>query len=320
MSLRSYFLVLFSAIVIVNGSFAEEKARVVISSGNITGVYYPTAGAICREINTKDDSITCLVRASNGSFQALSELREGNSNMAIVQSDVANDAYLSTGLMDKEEKFTELRAIAALYDDIFTIIVREDSDIKTTNDIKGRKISYGNSGSGTFSMFNALMKIKDWQLSDFTQVLAVSPSDQPEALCSKEIDVVLFSAAHPNGTIKEIFNNCDARIIALSQSEINKLIENNSSYKHALIPAKLYRNNPEITSISSKATLLTTTRMTNNMAYNITKQMNVNIKELHKMHPVLNHLKASELPLIEGNIPLHVGAKKYYIEAGLLEE
>lgn len=317
---RVFLSLLFITLGISSNAQEFSGRKMVISAGNVTGVYYPTAGAICREINlNKNDDISCFVRASNGSFQALSELQSDKSNLAIVQSDIANDAFNNTRLFAKSKPFADLRAILSLYDDAFTIVTKKDSKINKLDDIKNTKVSYGHSGSGTYSMLNAVMKVKNWHITDFVSIVPISPSDQAEALCRGEIDAVLFSVAHPNGAIKEIFNNCDAKIISLSDEEINQIIKSNDYYKKATIDASIYNTSENIESFSSKAGLFATTKLSNAAAYNLARRVATNIQALRDSHPVLKKLEASDLPKIEGNIPMHPGAKKYYIEAGLLK-
>lgn len=315
------FKLLFTALCLAaSTSVADEtEKQLVISSGNVTGVYYPTAGAICREINLdKTDNLTCLVRTSSGSFQALEELEENGSNLALLQYDIADDAYSRQGLFNQKKELSDLRTIATLYDDIFTIVTRKDAPISNFDEIKNKKVSYGTAGSGTYAMLNALMKTKKLKINDFVSVVSMPPSEQAEALCNGEIDVVIYAVAHPNGIINEIFKSCDAKLISISPNEINAVASINKHYRPAIISKSHYGNPEEITSFSSKAALVATTKLSNSSAYNLARKINKSIPALRNSHPALKTLESQDLVKNEGNIPIHPGAKKYYAEAGLL--
>lgn len=312
---------LFVIFVATSNAFANDSKKLIISSGNITGVYYPTAGAICREVNlSKDKDMSCLVRATNGSFQALSELQGNKSNLAIAQSDIINDAYNATRLLTKDKPQRNLRGVFSLYEDIFTIIVRADSKINSFDDTKNKSVSYGIAGSGTFAMLNAMMNIKNWQMSDFAEVVALSPFEQSTALCDGKIDVVMFAVAHPNGAIQEVTNSCDVRFISLNPQEIKALTKGNKNYVSARIDAGIYNAKNDVHSISAKAALVTRANMSNEVVYDLTKTVFASLPVLRTLHPVLARLDSARMPFISGNIPLHPGAKKYYVEAGLLKE
>jgi TRAP transporter TAXI family solute receptor len=316
------FLLLILLLISTTGSNAHEQnvQKVVIFSGSITGVYYPTAGAICRELNlNKKDQLNCVVKGGNGSFQAINALKNHENNLAIIQSDVSDSAYLANGLLDKSKPFSELRWLFSLYEDVFTIIVRNDSKISSLDDIKHTKISYGSKGSGTLAMLNAIMKLKNWQMSDFLDVIGIEPSAQAEALCDGSIDVVLFSVAHPNGAIKEIMNTCEVKFISLKDKELKDILENNSNYTAATINANMYNIPKPVNSFSAKAALYTTTDLNDKAAYNIVKTIFTNLPNFRTLHPVLNQLEAEKMLILPGNIPLHPGAKKYYLKAGLMK-
>ena len=77
---------------------AKEQQFVTIGTGGVTGVYYPTGGAICRLVNKsrKEHGIRCSVESTGGSTYNLNTIRAGEMDMGIAQSDWQYHAWKGT--------------------------------------------------------------------------------------------------------------------------------------------------------------------------------------------------------------------------------
>src|SRR5262249_10559610 len=87
--------------------------------------------------------------ASNGSVANVAAIASGSMQSAFTQSDVAYWAFNGTGIYDGRPKIDVLRAIANLYPESFHLVVRKGSGIKTMADLKGKRVSLDEPGSGT---------------------------------------------------------------------------------------------------------------------------------------------------------------------------
>lgn len=69
-----------------------------IGTGGITGVCYPTGGAICRLTNksAKEHGIRCSVESTGGSVYNINTIRAGELDMGVAQSDWQYHAYNGT--------------------------------------------------------------------------------------------------------------------------------------------------------------------------------------------------------------------------------
>ena len=74
-------------------AFAEDF--ITIGTGGVTGVYYPTGGAICRLVNKgrKEHGIRCSVESTGGSVYNINTIREGELEFGVAQSDWQYHAY-----------------------------------------------------------------------------------------------------------------------------------------------------------------------------------------------------------------------------------
>ena len=95
-----------------NSGSAEGKQYVTIGTGGVTGVYYPTGGAISKMVNKKGDeyNLKATVESTGGSVYNVNAIMSGDLEFGIVQSDRQYQAY--EGLADWDgDAQKKLRAV-----------------------------------------------------------------------------------------------------------------------------------------------------------------------------------------------------------------
>lgn len=303
-------------------SFAATK-YVSIGTGAITGVYYPSGGAICRLLNRgrKEHGIRCSVESTGGSVSNLNAIRNGAIDFGISQSDWQYHAYNGTGFFSDQKPFKELRSVFSLYSETFTMAVLEKSDIKKTDDMVGKRINFGPQGSGMYATMEVLMAAKGWTKQTFSTVTYLQPSEQPRALCDGKIDVMIYASGNPNGVLQEATQACKVRIISIDRESIDKLIQTNSFYVKAIIPGGMYAGNPgNIETFGVKASLVTSEKTNADVVYNITKAVFENFDNFKTLHPVFSSLKKEDMVREGNSAPLHPGALRYFKESKMIKE
>ena len=307
-----------------SSALAASTKYINIATGSITGVYYPAGGAICRFVNRgrKDHNIRCSAESTGGSVANLNSLRKNTTDFAIVQSDWQYHAYNGTGFFADQEPFKNIRSIFSLYTETFTLGVLDNSGIKKLDDIAGKKVNFGPQGSGMYATMEVLSKVKGWSKSSFSAVTNLDPSDQVPALCSGKIDVMIYTSGNPNGVLQEATQNvnpkCKVKILSVDKETLDKLTKLNPFYVKAIIPGGMYRGNPDdIETFGVKATVVTSSQVSDDVVYNVTKAVFSDFDNFKTLHPVFSALNKKDI-IREGNFaPLHPGSIRYYKEAGL---
>jgi len=302
---------------------AEQKF-ITIGTGGVTGVYYPTGGAICRLVNKgrKEHGIRCSVESTGGSIYNINTIRAGELDMGVAQSDWQYHAYHGTGKESfiKAGPFKGLRAVFSVHPEPFTVVARKDSGIKKFGDLKGKRVNIGNPGSGQRGTMEVVMKAMGWTKDDFALASELKSSEQSKALCDNKIDAMIFTVGHPSGSIKEATTSCDSVIVEVSGAAVEKLVKDNSYYRIATIPGGMYRGNPKDTkTFGVGATFVSSTKAPANTVYQVVKAVFENFDSFKKLHPAFGVLKKEEMIMDGLSAPLHDGAAKYYKEAGLLK-
>ena len=316
--------VLFGFVVLMGASPAPVKAEtqfVTIGTGGVTGVYYPTGGAICRLVNKtrKEHGIRCTVESTGGSVYNLNTIRAGELDMGVAQSDWQYHAYNGTSKFEAQGPNKDLRAVFSVHPEPFTVVARKDSGIKTFEDLKGKRVNIGNPGSGQRGTMEVVMAAYGWTKDDFKLASELKSAEQSSALCDNKIDAMVFTVGHPSGSIKEASTSCDSVIVEVAGPKIDKLVNDNDYYRTAIIPGGMYRGNPNDTkTFGVGATFVTSAKVPDEVIYIVVKSVFENFDQFKKLHPAFVVLKKEEMITDGLSAPLHDGAVKYYKEAGLM--
>ncbi len=290
-----------------------------IGTGGITGVYYPTGGAIAKMINVKreDYDIRATVEATGGSVFNINAVMSGDLEFGVVQSDRQYQA--THGLAEWEgAPQKDLRAVFSIHPESVTLCAAVDSGVTDIKDLKGKRVNIGNPGSGQRQ--NSIDALEanglDWE-TDITAE-QVKASEAPGLLQDGRLDAFFYTVGHPSGAFKEATAGATkVRFVAISNVEaiVKKFPYNVRSF----VPVDHYpgaQNDKNVPTFGVKATLVTSAKVPANVVYAMTKEVFDNFESFKKLHPAYAVL--TKEGMLEGlSAPVHEGAMKYYKEVGL---
>ncbi|MBN2906856.1 MAG: TAXI family TRAP transporter solute-binding subunit [Rhodobacteraceae bacterium] len=315
-----------TAATLVVGAMAAPMAMaeefITIGTGGVTGVYYPTGGAICRLVNKgrKEHGIRCSVESTGGSVYNINTIRAGELEFGVAQSDWQYHAYNGTSKFEEAGPFTELRAVFSIHPEPFTVVARADAGIKTFDDLKGKRVNIGNPGSGQRGTMEVVMAAKGWTMDDLGLATELKAAEQSAALCDNQIDAMIYTVGHPSGSIQEATTACDSVLVSVNGPTIEGLIADNPFYRAATIPGGMYRGTDEdVQTFGVGATLVTSTAVSDEAVYTVVKSVFDNFEDFKKLHPAFANLKPEEMIKDGLSAPLHDGAAKYYREMGWID-
>lgn len=313
--------------IIFHAGYAPAPAHakttfVAIGTGGITGVYYPTGGAVSKMINKKRKQygIRCTVESTSGSVFNVNAVMSGDLEFGIVQSDRQYQAW--HGLAEWKDKGPQknLRAIFSVHPESVTLVAAEDAGIKTILDLKGKRVNIGNPGSGQRQ--NAIDALAAAGIDYEKDLMAesVKASEAPGLLQDGRIDAFFYTVGHPSGAIKEATAG-KRKVQIVSITTIDELLSRFPYYAASSIPIKLYpnaTNKGDVSTFGVKATFVTSARVPDDLVYIMTKEVFDNLEEFKKLHPAYEVLTKKNM--LQGlSATIHPGAMKYYKEAGLFK-
>jgi len=213
-----------------------------------------------------------------------------------------------------------LRAVFSVHGEPFTVVARRDSGVKTFDDLKGKRVNVGNPGSGQRATMSVVLETLGWSEKDFSLASELKSSEQAAALGDNKVDAIVFTAGHPNGSIQEATTTTDAVLVPVTGPKIDALVSKNAYYATATVPGGMYKGNKnDVKTFGVKATFVSSTKVSDDVVYQVVKSVFDNFRRFKKLHPAFAHLKESDM--ISGGLsaPLHPGAIKYYKEKGWMK-
>ncbi len=300
------------------GTAQAQQQFISIGTGGVTGVYYPTGGAICRLVNKnrKEHGIRCSAESTGGSIYNINTIRAGELEFGVAQSDWQFHAYNGTSKFEEQGKFENLRAVFSVHPEPVTILARTDAGIDNISDIKGKRLNIGNPGSGTRGTWEVIEEAMGWERKDLKLASEMKSAETGQALCDGKIDAYFWLVGHPSALTQESLATCDSKLVNATGDEIAKLVADNPYYREATIPAGMYNNEEDITTFGVGATFVSSADVPEEVVYVVVKAVFENFDSFKKLHPAFANLTEEQMIADSLSAPLHDGAAKYYKERG----
>jgi len=302
-------------------AFAADQNFVTIGTGGVTGVYYPTGGAICRLVNKgrKEHGVRCSVESTGGSVYNINTIRGGELDMGVAQSDWQYHAYNGSGKQAFIDAgpYKELRAVFSVHPEPISIVARKDAGIKHISDLKNKRVNIGNAGSGTEATWNVVWDAMGMSNDDLKLAAQMKSSETPGALCDNKIDAFFWLVGNPAALNKEATTTCDANFVEVSGKGVDALVKKFPFYGTTVIPGGMYTGNPDDTpTFGVLATFVSSTATPADTIYAVVKSVFDNFEDFKKLHPAFAYLTEKDMISKGISAPLHEGAIRYYKERG----
>jgi hypothetical protein len=298
-------------------SAVAQQQFISIGTGGVTGVYYPTGGAICRLVNKdrKEHGIRCSAESTGGSVYNVNTIQAGELEFGVAQSDVQANAYQGKAQWEGKP-FEDLRAVFSVHPEPLTTLARSDSGITGLGDLKGKRVNIGNPGSGQRATWELMEEEGIVDRDDLALAAEMKSAEVGQALCDGKIDAYFWLVGHPSALTQETLATCDAVLVNIEGDAIDALVEKYPYFRKATIPAGMYGDNPEVHTFGVGATFVTSAKVPDDVVYTVVKAVFDNIDQFRALHPAFAHLKEEEMIKDGLSAPLHPGAVKYYKERG----
>lgn len=284
-----------------------------LGTGNLGGNYYSYGNALAGILKTEDSDLVIDVKTTAGSAANLRLLQKGFLDMAIVQSDTLYDAYTGNGVFDGEA-CSGVRAVAGLYTEECQIVVRNDSDIWTVEDLYGKSVSVGEEESGVMQNAEQILLANGITFSRM-DTKYLSFSDSAAALKNGEIDAFFCTAGAPTTSVQELSKEVDIRILSIDERTCQQLINEYPSYSQCIIPAGTYEGQEDdINTLGVKAVLVVSNKVSDDFVTFVVENIFSHSAELQyatSAQEIDINFATSAIP-----VPFHNGASSYYEQKG----
>ncbi|MBF9059452.1 TAXI family TRAP transporter solute-binding subunit [Rhodobacterales bacterium HKCCSP123] len=315
-------LTAFAVATALGGTAAPaQETFVTIGTGGQTGVYFVVGQSIARLVNrgTETHGIRVTAPSTGGSIANINSIMAGDMEMGVAQSDWQFHAYNGTSQFEGNQ-FSDLRAVFSVHPEPFTVVARADSGITTFDDLRGARVNIGAPGSGQRATMEIVMNALGWTMDDFALASELAPAEQSAALGDNNVDAIIYTVGHPNGSIQEATSTVDARLIPVEGGPIDDLVAANPYYAYTTIPGGMYAGTDEdVTTFGVRATFVTSAAVPDEVVYTMVAAVFDNFDRFRSLHPAFANLQEEEMISLGLSAPLHPGAERYYRERGWIE-
>ncbi|MDA9723129.1 TAXI family TRAP transporter solute-binding subunit [Candidatus Pelagibacter sp.] len=328
---KSSLLILFLMIGLSGKSFAQELKFFTIGTGGTAYTYYPVGGMIANAISKPPGSRECgkggscgvpnLIASavsSRGSVDNVNAIISGLRNSGFAQSDVAYWAYTGTGTMEGKEPAKDLRTIAALFQEHIHLVALKKSNINSVKDLKGKRVSLDEPGSGTYVDAKLILESNGLSTSD-VKAEALKGKAATDALRNGKVDAIFVVAGYPTGAIVELASAVDIKLVPIDGAGAKALTSKYGFFSESPIPSGTYEGVDQVNTVAVGAQWFTSAKEDSELIYQITKALwNKESRKLMDVGHAKGKTITPDTALSGVGVPLHPGAEKFYKEAGLL--
>jgi len=272
---------------------AEQVLR--FGTGGSDGSYFPIGSLIAGQINKLfdgccgSDRLLLLPQRSNGSVSNIKEISSDLLDLGLAQADIVSSVHLVVGV---------------------------HSGIDSVKDLVGKLVSVDELGSGTQFDVELILKASDIS-SDQVKPVYLKPTESMERMRRGQLDAIFVVSAYPVAGVKQLVEDGIGRVIGLGDELVKQLASEQLYFSSQSIPANVYSNNEEISTLSVSAQMIVSSEIEPDTVYDITRTLwsDSTLAALAE-----GHIRGGEIvagKALQGvGIPIHEGALRYYREQG----
>jgi TRAP transporter TAXI family solute receptor len=310
--------------------WAQDIRYFRIGSGASSDSFFMVGGILANAISNPPGSRDCedggscgvpgliaVAQSTRGSVENIEAVADGRLESAISQADVVYWAYHGTGLYRDHGAYQQLRVIANLFPAFAHILVRRDSDIHEIGDLRGRKVSLGEPGSGSLVDARYILAAYGLEEAD-TEPLYEKPGRSADLLRDGAIDAMIVVGGLPVAAIDDLSRSVGIRLLPISGTPGEELKSFYPFFADAVLPAEAYAGIAETPTVSVSTQWIVSAEADEDLIYEITRALwhERTRTLLDQAAPETRSIRL-ETALARVAIPLHPGAARFYAEAGV---
>ena len=256
------------------------------------------------------------VKQTAGSAANLRLLAGGYLQLAVAQSDMAQDAYYGTGIFAHESTERTFSAVAALYEEPVQVVVRADSDITALEQLQGKTVSVGEEESGTEQ--NADQVLAACGLNNrLVHTVNLNYTDAAARLADGTIDAMFVTAGLHADALEQLAKTCAIRLLSVDGGVGARLLAAYPAYRACVIPAGTYAGQGEdVWTVSVQALLLASNALSDETVQRLTARYFDSVDAVAAAVPV-PLVTDPAVAAAQSVIPYHTKTAAYYTAQGI---
>ncbi len=255
-----------------------------------------------------------VAQTANGSVSNIEDVQSGKIESGLSQSDIVYWARSGTGIFKDHGPFQDIAAIASLYREDIHLVARKDAGIKSVNDLRGRRVSLDDPGSGTLVDARLILNAFGILESEI-DVQYVKAAEAIKKMRAGELDAFFLVTGSPSKAIAELSNENLITLVPIDGPAATMLTRENTFFSTTVIPEGSYSGLDAVPTLGVAALWIVSNKHSEKEVYEITKAFWHNLPAIQKMelHPKLSKISLGTA-FASMSVALHPGARKFYKE------
>lgn len=285
-------------------------------TGSIGGSFYSAGRELCRVLNMHG-GISIESEPSGGGIENVELTSEGRAILGLTQSDVAYHAFQGVGPFF--EPHDQIRAVCGAHNLDLWIVAREQSNIQSISDLRGKRIAMGATGGESGIIAKALLDSYGIKEGDY-RPFYLSISNAVQGMRTSEIDLIFYLSNGPGSALADLSENEKIRILSIDPERAGSILKTHPYWKLSVIKKSSWSELKEDVHTLETSTLLITHKdVPAKIIKEITSAIMQHADEINFEYSDGSRY-GTESALRGISIPLHPGAEEYYREQGLIHD
>lgn len=331
LSLPTYMIAALIAVAVLghgNHSSAQEMRFFQLGTGPTAEARFPIGGMIASALSNPPGSRGCdrggscgvpgllaVAKSTDGSIANVDAIRTRRLDAALVHADVAFWAHHGIGPY-KGKPVENLRGIAQIYSESLYLVVRADAKIADVQDLKGKRVSFGEKDSSTALLSRALLAAYGLSLSQVKESW-LKPGAAAEALADDKLDAFLALDGQPLTGLSDLASRVAIGLIPIDGAGAERLRAANPYLTPGVISPLPKTGGAPVPTLEIGVILVTPEEEDAALVKGITRALwhPSTRKLLAQGNPLGRLIRLDVKALDTMGIPLHLGARAYYADA-----
>ncbi len=298
------------------GCSAPEKF-LSIGTGSVMGVYYPLGGALSSMITEKMDGYSCSTESTGGAVENATLIIKGELDLGFVVASTLYDAQNGLNSFAGTDG-DKCLAIFSFFPEVVQIL-STDKNIRTVEDLCGKRVAVGQIGSGTETMARTILELYGMTYDDI-QADYLGFGDAASGLKDNTVDAAFTWAGIPTASVLELGTTHGISMVGFSDEKMAELTEKFSYCVPTRITTEQYPSlYEEAQTFAIPAIICGSSSLSEEFVYDLLVNVFNNLEQFAQTHERGGDLSLeAALDGLEG-AKLHPGAEKFYREKGMLE-
>ena len=292
------------------------ETRLIMATGGVAGTYYPFGGVLAGVINANTD-MQVTVNASGASADNIRQIANGDAHLALAQNDVMYYAFNGVGIWPADEPVTNLATLMSLYPETVQVVVEAGSGIYSIEDLAGRRVSVGDVGSGVEANATQVLAAHGLTMNDIN-VFNLGFGASADAMRDGNLDAFFVTSAAPNTAVMDLAIARDLRILSIAANRAAALMADYPFYVQVTLDSSdYYWLSAPVQTLAVQATLVTSTDLDEQLAYDIVRALIENQPDIVEGH-IRGADISAEYAVQSISVDFHPGARRFFEEIGAL--